>query len=337
MNFAIIGCGRHAQQKFLFVDRYLPGLRLIKVCDRDPSVLKLIKNLRSDLILTENIDELLSDGSLNFIIIATDPISHFAIAQRCIEAGKNIIIEKPMTTTVEEANRLIEIHRNHPVKVMIGHHRRFGKPEQNIAMIVRSGNLEKILAIQVTHNFNDKTRDPFTNYLSETGGRLGGVIYEYLSHEIDFLRFLFPGITIRDIQLFRRSIRHEDDTVMVQFYLDNDVMTSYFLSSSSTDFEEYRIFGTEGQIIFNRYRNLRPIFYSRKQLTNRPLRLISEWIDGIKSIGLVKYAFKKNILNAYINEIEYFCKCILNNVEPECSLIDGLFVLETIERIYSLK
>lgn len=336
MNFAIIGCGRHAQQKFLFIDRYIDDLRLIKVCDQDQSVLQTVKALRSNVYQTKSIDELYNDDSLDFIVIATDPKSHFLIAQKCIEAGKNILIEKPMTATLEEADRLIELHRNHPVKVMVGYHRRFGKPEQKLAEIVHSGILEKVIAIQVTHNFNDESRFPYSRYLSNIGGRLGGVIYEYLSHEIDFLRFLFPEVNIRDIHLFRRSIRHEDDTVMIQFYLDNDIIASYFLSSISTDFEEYRVFGTEGQVIFNRYKNLMPVYYSRKQLLNRPLRLISEWIDGIKSIGLVMYTIKSKILHPYIKEIDYFVKCIRNNVQPECSLAEGRFVMEVIDRIYSL-
>ena len=240
-----------------------------------------------------------------------------------------------MTATLNEADRLIEIHREHPVKAMIGFHRRFGNPEIRLLEITQSGLPGEILAVQVTHNFNDESRAEVSGYLSKTGDRLGGVIYEYLSHEIDFLRFLFPDSTIKSIQSRRLSKRHQDDTAVIQFELSGNILVSYLLCSATTDYEEYRIFGTNGQVIFNRYRNSMPVFYSREVLANRPRRLISEWIDGLKSIALVKYGIKKNIIQAYIAEVEHFMQCIGDDTRPSCSLEEGKYVMEILERIYS--
>ena len=56
---------------------------------------------------TQNIDDLLRDASLDAIVIATPTSSHFSLALKALEAGKHVLIEKPMTSTVAEAEKLL--------------------------------------------------------------------------------------------------------------------------------------------------------------------------------------------------------------------------------------
>ncbi len=335
LTFAIVGCGRHAAQKFLNIDSYIPGLRLVAVCDRNPDVLKAVGKMKNRVHLFADLDELLNSCAVDFIIIASDPASHYALAARCIESGIHILLEKPMTATLDEAERLRNIHDANPVKVLIGFHRRFGIPENKIRHSVTQGQLGDVLAIQVTHNFNDESRAAVTGYLGRGYESAGGVIYEYMSHEIDFLRFLFPGCTLDAPQVTSGHFLHPNDTAVVQLRVNNTIPASYLLCSSTTDYEEYRIFGTDGQLVFNRYRNTMPVYLSKKTLQNRPLRVLGEWWTGLNSFRVIKYGLKKYILQPYIDEVRYLMTCIRSDEHPVPSVTEGLFVMQTIDRMYS--
>ncbi|MCE5270134.1 Gfo/Idh/MocA family oxidoreductase [bacterium] len=333
VRFGIAGCGRHAQQKYLFCDRYLKNVQLGSVFDINPLVRENLKIQRPDIRVCESLDEILDDKSISFVVIAAQTASHFALAKSCIESGKNVLIEKPLTATLAEAQELNSILEKHPVKIMLGHHRRFGEAERMIAKCIQNNGLGKVIAIQVTHNFNDRSRSPMTGYLANSGSHDGGVVYEYLSHEIDLLRFYYPGVSIQSIQGFRQNIHHFEDTVSLQFLLDNGVVASYLLSSATTDQEEYKVFGTTGQISFNRYRDPSPRFYSLDDLSNRPLRFIREYMDALKSLLLLKYGFRKYLIKPYIDEICYFVRCIQEDKIPDCSIREGIYVMAVLERV----
>lgn len=334
LRFAIIGCGRHAQQKFLPIDRYLSSVCLAAVCDRNIEVLGRVKDVRPEVLVTPDLDQVLACGELSFVIIATAPDTHFALACRCLEQGKHVLLEKPMTATIDEAHRLRQLLVGRTELLMVGHHRRFGRAEGVIGACIGSGRLGQVIAIQVTHNFNDDSRSPVSGYLSAGGSRLSGVLFEYLSHELDLLRFLFPDVEVSAVDCRLQSVRHRDDTAAVQLVLDNGVLVSYLLCSATTDLEVYRVFGTDGQITFDRYRDPEPRFYPLSRLRNRPLRLLLQLRDGIGTVRQLRYARQRNIIEAYIDELDYFAGCIREQRRPVCSVEAGVFVLETLERIY---
>jgi len=333
LQFAILGCGRHAQQKFLHIDRYIKNIRLSAVFDRDEKTLELLKRERRNVLTTTSLDMVLDQRTPDFVIIASTPETHFELAAICIEKNVHVLLEKPMTATLEQARRLKSLVERQGVLLMVGHHRRFGGPENKIKSLIESGRLGEIISIQVTHNYNDESRRPMSGYLQAGNDSLSGVLFEYMSHELDLLRHFFPGIIIEKVQCLRRSIRHKDDTAALQLQLSNGVIASYLLSSATTDLEVYRVFGTAGQVTFNRYRDPTPRCYSVEAFRNRPLRFLLQFKDGLENFLQLKYLWKKQILQAYIAELSYFTDCIREEKQPLCSVDEGLFVLEALEMI----
>ncbi len=70
-----------------------------------------------------SIEELLS--TVNTLVIVTPTITHFDIAKAAIQKGINVFIEKPVTSSLHQAEQLIELARKHPVKIQVGHVERF--------------------------------------------------------------------------------------------------------------------------------------------------------------------------------------------------------------------
>src|SRR5690606_19738144 len=84
------------------------GARLAAVCDLNVERLKPVSLRYPDVAITANFDELLRDHSIDAVAIATPVSSHFRLAMAALKAGKHVFVEKPIASSAEEAERLVE-------------------------------------------------------------------------------------------------------------------------------------------------------------------------------------------------------------------------------------
>jgi predicted dehydrogenase len=85
----------------------LPDAQVRWVCDRQTERLGGVRNRYPTVSITEDYHDLLDDPSVDAIAIATPVVTHFPLAMRALKAGKHVFLEKPMATSVEEAERLV--------------------------------------------------------------------------------------------------------------------------------------------------------------------------------------------------------------------------------------
>src|SRR5438874_7199643 len=84
------------------------GAQLRAVCDLRPAMLVLAHSSYLGIKTTTNYHELLADTSIDAIAIATPASSHFALAMQALQAGKHVLVEKPLATTSWQASQLID-------------------------------------------------------------------------------------------------------------------------------------------------------------------------------------------------------------------------------------
>lgn len=120
VNVAVIGSG-YWGVNYVRVFSELPGSKVVAVCDTSEDRLRAIRE-RFPLINTAlRLDEVLDNKWLDAVVVATPAATHFAIANRCLAAGKHVLVEKPMTTTVEESERLAQVVKQAGRVLMVGH------------------------------------------------------------------------------------------------------------------------------------------------------------------------------------------------------------------------
>jgi predicted dehydrogenase len=86
----------------------VPGVRLAAVCDLNKERLAPVKARYPSVAVTDNYDEILADPAIDAVAIATPVSSHFKLAMRALMAGKHVFVEKPIASSTEEAERLVE-------------------------------------------------------------------------------------------------------------------------------------------------------------------------------------------------------------------------------------
>src|SRR4026209_1356080 len=94
---------------------------------------------------TTDYSELLNDPELDAIVIATPVATHFPIARQALQAGKHVLIEKPLTACVRDAEELIELAATNGLTLMVDHTFVYTGAVRKIKEIVNSGELGDLL------------------------------------------------------------------------------------------------------------------------------------------------------------------------------------------------
>jgi predicted dehydrogenase len=120
VGIALIGCG-YWGINYVRVLNELPGGRVVAVCDQRADRLEELARRFPGMRLTCDIDDMLSMGDVDATIVCTPAKTHHSVARRCLSAGKHVLVEKPITTTVADADDLIAVAKSTGTTLMVGH------------------------------------------------------------------------------------------------------------------------------------------------------------------------------------------------------------------------
>jgi predicted dehydrogenase len=120
INIAVIGYGYWGPNLVRnFAET--PGARLAGVADLNPRRLSLVSTRYPNAKVTQNAAELIEDPAIDVIVISTPVSSHYDLAMAALRAGKHVLVEKPLTNTVEQGLRLIEEADRRKLVLMVDH------------------------------------------------------------------------------------------------------------------------------------------------------------------------------------------------------------------------
>lgn len=195
----------------------------------------------------ENIDDLIADENVELVSIATRSCDHFAHAVKVLKAGKNVLLEKPMCETYEQALQLKELaSKENGPRIYARHNRRFEYNFEKIKEIMASGILGDVFEIHITRNGYSRRDDWQT--LSQFGG---GQLLNWGPHIIDqSLRLLDSPIKDMTSNL-KHTVAGGDceDHLTITFLGENDrTITMQISGGMVLPTPEYRVYGTKGSL-----------------------------------------------------------------------------------------
>lgn len=98
-----------------------PDTRVTAVADRDQQRLQAVASLYPAIRLTASADELIADPEVDAVVIATPVDTHFPLAQAALQAGKHVLVEKPIASTSDQARHLIDEAARRNLVLMVDH------------------------------------------------------------------------------------------------------------------------------------------------------------------------------------------------------------------------
>lgn len=144
MRIAVIGCG-YWGSKHVRVLASMPSVDLVVAVDAKTERTAALQRQFPGILTMASIDEAMD--YFDAAILATPPLTHGPLGQRLLEAGKHVLIEKPLATTTADAEVLVDLAEAAGLTLMVGHTFEYNSAVHYLRDLVRSGDLGRIYYI----------------------------------------------------------------------------------------------------------------------------------------------------------------------------------------------
>lgn len=319
INLAIVGTGEWGKNH-IRVSRELGVLR--KICDIDETRLKYFKSFYG-VDYTKSFDEIVKDPKINAVTLVVPASLHYKMAKQLIEAGKNLIIEKPIATKTSEAEELIKLADKHDVTICVGHIFRYNNALKHIKELIDKGRFGDIQLI-LSRRMGLRTPRPDC-----------GVILDFAIHDVDIAKYLMnekkPEVisAVKTHPLKRKEYEDYGNIVLGFDGTLADISVSWL---TPTKIRDLMIVGSKSSVVLD-YSNqeikiydqgIRPTYSTFGEFT-----LITK--EGDTHIPKIKFVEPLKL------EIEDFIKCIRGEKkEPDASARIATEALRIIEETYKV-
>jgi len=326
VSFGLIGCGSvapyhvHAFQKSSLA-------RLALVADADAEIARRFGE-RFGVSAARTVDELLSFTGIQAVSIATPPGTLATLGAQAARAGKHVLAEKPLASTVEEARALIETCRNAGIKLSVWLERRYQPFAVKARELIQNGTLGPIFLITVNTlvyktasywNYGFRNEGPSTDWRRSRTLSGGGVLLINTIHQLDLAAFI-SGLRVVDV--FARTIGgagEVENVALASLRCSRGELINVTASSSAFGLGNFPVYasrdilvGAEGSLILS-----------------TPLEL-KHRVIGTKSFELPLL----DLVDSKALAVDDFAKVILEGREPPISPMDALKALTVVKAAY---
>ena len=144
-RIAVIGCGMWGRN----IVRNFYNLNVLDtVCDIDDENLKKVTEQYPGVKTTKDFNEVLNNKSITAVAVVTPSHTHFKLVKAMLEAGKNVYVEKPISTVAQEARDLSELAHQKGLVLMVGHLLLYHPAVNRLKMLIEGGVLGEIVYAQ---------------------------------------------------------------------------------------------------------------------------------------------------------------------------------------------
>jgi predicted dehydrogenase len=304
--------GRHHAR----VIRELDGVVLAGICDANPGAVDSL----GDMPVFASLDELLRIG-IDAAVVAVPTIAHEEIALRLADAGVHTLVEKPIASTLDGAQRMVDAFSARGLVGAVGHIERFNPALQDLRRRLSADELGDVYQIST------RRQGPFPARIADVG-----VVKDLATHDIDLTAWL-AGSAYRTVfaQTTRRSGRAHEDMVAFTGSLDDGTITNHLVNWLSPMKERITIVTGEAGAFVADTLSGDLTFYENGTIP-------TEWdsvaaFRGVSEGSVVRFALKKR--EPLRLEHEAFRDAIRGTSNDVVSFADGLTTLAVAETVLS--
>jgi predicted dehydrogenase len=295
-----------------------PELELACLCERDDARAAAFLQRVPDVPVCADFDLVLEDPTIDAVLIATPPRTHYPLAAAALRAGKHVLVEKPLARTVAEAEELIELAEANDLLLMPGHTFLYSPPVNKVRELIRQGALGEVY-------FVTSSRMNLGKYQPD------GVICDLAPHDISILLYLLDQ-RVAQVSASARSIfrEHNPEVAFLTLTFAGGVTANIQISwLAPRKVREMVIVGSKRMVqyddtaadesvrIFDRGMEFKePANFGEHQLSYRSGDIVVPRVEAAEPLSL---------------ELQEFARSIHTGVMPRSHARLGLEIVATIE------
>ncbi|MCV6585256.1 MAG: Gfo/Idh/MocA family oxidoreductase [Marinibacterium sp.] len=216
--------------------------RVQTICDLNPDVAKPMAE-RCDAHVTDDIDSVLADPEIDIVDICLPPVMHAPIAIRALEAGKHVIVEKPIAGSLVEADRIAAAEAASGKRVFPVFQYRFGRAFEQLSALKAAGLLGDPQVATLETHWNRKANYYANPWRGTWAHELGGAVLSHAIHIHDLLGQVFGPVSEVSAMLATRAnpVATEDCGAMSFVMQNGALVTSSITLGAPTDSSRLRL------------------------------------------------------------------------------------------------
>lgn len=295
---------------------------VLYVADFRKERLDIVNKMYPSIKTTQSPDEAIMDTETDAVIIATPVFTHFELAQKALNAGKHVLLEKPMVSTSEEAEILINLAQQKNLTIMVDHTFLYTGAVQSIKGLVDTGMIGKLQYI-------DSTRINLGLFQSDVN-----VLWDLAPHDISILNYLTDE---RPHSVQATGVCHTNNGIENIAYLtmnyDSNMIAHFNCSwTSPVKIRKFLIGGDKKMIVFDDTEPTEKIrvydtsyHYTEKRSDEDKRRVLVDYRVG--DIQIPKVPMKEALAGVAAD----FISAILHQTTPISDYISGINVIKVLE------
>ncbi|KAF2486093.1 hypothetical protein BDY17DRAFT_246404 [Neohortaea acidophila] len=219
-NVAVVGYGLSAKVFHIPFITAVPDLKLYGVVQRNPKPDNDAEKDHAGIKSWRSVEDMLKDDEVDVVVITSIPTTHFEMCKKSLEAGKNVVVEKPFVPTSREADELIELAKTKGKLITVYQNRRWDSDFVTLQKIIKDGLLGDIAEFETHFDRHRPDAPPATWKVVDEPGNES--IYDLGSHLIDQVYCLFgmPQRVTAFLGKQRRGVTqgpHDSFTVLLHY------------------------------------------------------------------------------------------------------------------------
>lgn len=319
INMAVIGYGYWGPNLVRnFVEA--PGAQVLAVCDHRPERLALAESRYPGLRTTASVREIFDDPAIDAIAIATPVSSHYDLALNALQAGKHVLVEKPLTETSDQARRLIEEAERRRLILMVDH------------TFIYTGAVRKMYDLVTNNGLGD------IYYYDSVRVNLGlfqhdvNVIWDLAVHDLSIMDYILPSYPcVVSATGTSHVLGQPENVAYLTLFFENSLIAHIHVNWLAPVKVRRTLLGGEQKMIV--YDDLEP---SEKIKVYDKGIVVKDKLDDVHSM-LISYrtgdmwAPKIDGTEALRVEAFHFLDCIESGKKPLTDGLAGLRVVQILE------
>ncbi|MDC3412042.1 Gfo/Idh/MocA family oxidoreductase [Aquibacillus sp. 3ASR75-11] len=313
LKIGVIGCGSIATHRHLPEYAQNKEVEIVAVCDVVEKRAQAAATTFGGTAYTDY-KQLLADSDADAVSVCLPNYLHAPVSIAALEAGKHVLCEKPMATSREEADQMIQAAEKAGKKLMIGHNQRFVASHQKAKELIANGELGRIYSFRTAFGHGGPegwSVDGASSWFFKKDEAFIGALGDLGVHKADLIRYIL-GEEVKEVSAFVESNAKQnsnvDDNAVCLLRTESGIIGTLVASWAYVSAEDNStvIYGEKGVL----------------RLVDDPTySLIAQYKDGSTvnyELGQIQSNDEGGQSNTGV--IDHFVESILNNEVP---LIDG--------------
>jgi predicted dehydrogenase len=335
INVAVVGCGQVANDH-LKAWRRVHQVRVVAVSDLNRDLAKSTAEVWKIPNYYSSLSDLVGRHDVEVADICTPPHTHSALAVEAMKSGLNVLIEKPMTMTVKDAEEIVAAKETSKVKAGVIHNWLFDSPIIRAGSIVGKGLLGEVFDIEV-EALNTKYDSMAANERHWCHRLPGGRFSEMLAHPIYLIRRFLGEVDVRTVQVAKIGSYPwmKYDELCAYFKVGERCGRAYASFNAPRDAIFINLYGTEA------FLRIDLINMTMSLLPKRKTTRFSKGLDSLRQAAQLTTSTVKNAariasgrwLSGHDLYVQLFVKSLVNGVEPPVTVEEGLATVRILEQM----